>query len=147
VPAPDDAGQVEPLVRLAYRIGLGIPLLALLSLGWLASTASLRGALGVLTPDVAALTRPSGLVILASVIVTFLAGAAAWRFEEVVRTRTDAAGALLTPLVRLDWLYRLVWGVVRLLGAAVYNVAAVLEGEGAVLWMLVAVLVIWLLLR
>jgi formate hydrogenlyase subunit 3/multisubunit Na+/H+ antiporter MnhD subunit len=147
VSAPDDSLHHDALANLAYLSGLGLPVLALISLGWLGSAQSLRSSLGALVPNMRVFTEPSGLIGLTLTALAVVAGFVAWRFEAFVRGRTDAVGAWLTPIVRLDWLYRLVWGLVRWLGIAVYNVAAVLEGEGAVLWMLVAVLVIWLLLR
>jgi hypothetical protein len=55
------------------------------------------------------------------------------------------AGASLASLARLDWLYRLVWGVIRTVGSGIATLAAVLEGEGAILWALVAGVLIWLL--
>jgi hypothetical protein len=57
------------------------------------------------------------------------------------------AGAVLTSLFRLDWLYRLVWGAFRLLVALIHTAAEVLEGEGAMLWMLVVVVLAWLVFR
>jgi hypothetical protein len=57
------------------------------------------------------------------------------------------AGLSFINLTRLDWLYALVWNVLRSLGSLVDNVGAVLEGEGAILWALVVGVLAWLLTR
>jgi len=44
-------------------------------------------------------------------------------------------------------LYRIVWSVIRLAGVLIFNLAEVLEGEGAVLWTLVAAVLVWLVFR
>jgi len=48
-------------------------------------------------------------------------------------------------VLRLDWLYRLVWNGFRALGGLIFTLAEVFESEGALLWTLVAALLIWLL--
>ena len=50
-------------------------------------------------------------------------------------------------LGQLRWLYQGVWGLMRSLGAVVDSLRAILEGEGAILWALVAGVLAWLLLR
>jgi hypothetical protein len=70
-----------------------------------------------------------------------------WRFEAAVRTRAQAAWTAATSTARLDWLYRFFWDVYRFIGRSLRVTAAVIEGEGGVLWALVAVLLVWLLFR
>lgn len=135
----------EPLRRAAYFGGLSLSAVFLILAGVLAGSfsAALRA------PDVSLLGwagRPS-LTALGVVLFTAAGGLILWRFESVIRARADVAGAALTPLFRLDWLYRLVWSVIRLLGALIFNLAAVLEGEGAILWTLVGALLVWLLFK
>jgi formate hydrogenlyase subunit 3/multisubunit Na+/H+ antiporter MnhD subunit len=138
-------GEGEPLRRAAYFGGLSLSAVFLILAGVLAGSfsAALRA------PDVSLLGwagRPS-LTALGVVLFTAAGGLILWRFESVIRARADVAGAALTPLFRLDWLYRLVWSVIRLLGALIFNLAAVLEGEGAILWTLVGALLVWLLFK
>jgi hypothetical protein len=75
------------------------------------------------------------------------AGVGLWRFEAVAHSTADTAWIALASLARLDALYRSAWNVVHLFGRIILNLAAVLEGEGALLWTLVAVLLAWLLLK
>jgi hypothetical protein len=87
--------------------------------------------------------------IVAAVIVAAaaLCGAILWRLETAVRARAEVVASALTSLFRLDWLYRLVWGGIHLAGTLILNLAAVLEGEGAVLWALVVALLALLLFK
>ncbi len=135
----------RPAVVATYFGGLSLPAILLVVSGVLAG--SLSGILGI--TDVGPLgfspSQVGGVVLVA---LTAVAGFLLWRFEGVVRARlAPVGGTALVPLARLDWLYRLVWSVIHALGTLVNNVAGVLEGEGAVLWALVAGAAVWLLLR
>ncbi|MBI5711862.1 MAG: hypothetical protein HZC38_00325, partial [Chloroflexi bacterium] len=46
---------------------------------------------------------------------------------------------------RLEWLYRIAWETYRLIGRSLRTIAAIVEGEGGVLWTLVVALMVWLL--
>jgi len=50
-------------------------------------------------------------------------------------TQTVYRGVVV--VLRLDWLYRLLWGFYRLIGRLVNNLTSILEGDGGVLWALV----------
>jgi hypothetical protein len=78
-------------------------------------------------------------------VLTAVGGYLIYRYEAAFRART--AGLSLAALGRLEWLYRLVWSAIRAVGSAVDNLATVLEGEGALLWALVAGMLVWLLYR
>jgi formate hydrogenlyase subunit 3/multisubunit Na+/H+ antiporter MnhD subunit len=84
---------------------------------------------------------------LVAVVVTLGIGLAVWRFESVARGPASVAVGALSALFRLDWLYRLVWSAMHFLETLVFNLAAVLEGEGAVLWVLAAIVLLWLALK
>ena len=70
-----------------------------------------------------------------------------WRFETVARGPASVAVGALSALFRLDWVYRLIWRVVHLFETLIFNLAAVLEGEGAVLWVLAALVLLWLAVK
>jgi hypothetical protein len=50
-------------------------------------------------------------------------------------------------VLSLAWLYRLVWSAIRLFDSLMFNLAGVLEGEGALLWALAMALAILLVFR
>lgn len=135
----------EPLRRAAYFMGLGLLVVFVVSAGVFTGAFNVE----LKTPGLGWLgwTGASSAIIVIIVLITTLSGVALWRFENVVRARADVAGTALTTLVRLDWLYRIVWSVIRLAGVLIFNLAEVLEGEGAVLWTLVAAVLVWLLFR
>jgi formate hydrogenlyase subunit 3/multisubunit Na+/H+ antiporter MnhD subunit len=136
----------DPALVAAYWGGLSLPAILLVATvlfsGVMADTLSVQavGALGF--------SGLGSIVALGLVVVSGGAGYGLWRFQDAVRGGSAVvAGASLASLARLDWLYRLVWGVIRGFGSAVATLAAVLEGEGAVLWALVAGVLVWLLVQ
>jgi formate hydrogenlyase subunit 3/multisubunit Na+/H+ antiporter MnhD subunit len=141
---PGSFTETVPAMRAAYFGGLALPA-AFLILGGL-SAGAFQAALGAPTvgPFGDVLGWAGTLVIL---LVAMGGGFALWRFEPRIKARAELAGVALNSLIHLGWLYRFVWGVIHLLGALVFNLAEVLEGEGAFLWTLVAVFLVWLLLR
>jgi hypothetical protein len=71
-----------------------------------------------------------------------------WRYDTPIRERAgNIAGLPLAALGQLSWVYRAVWTIIGAAGSLVDNLRAVLEGEGAILWALVAGVLVWLLLR
>jgi len=141
---PGQPLEGEPLVRTAYFVGL-ISLAGALALGGVLTTIGWLGA--PLRPGLLGFSGLSSLAALALVVLTSGLGFGLWRFEMVIRGRAETAGGALAVLIRLDWLYRLAWGVIRSAGWVIYTLAEVLEGEGAVLWTLVAALLLVLLFR
>jgi len=89
----------------------------------------------------------SSLAPLGFVAATSALGFGLWRFEAAIRERAEVAAGTLTAFIRLDRLYRLAWGVIRGASWMINTLAAILEGEGAVLWTLVAALLLVLLFR
>lgn len=136
----------DPALVAAYWAGLSLPA------GLLVATALLGGvaaaALGIPASGLLGFAGPGSFVALGLVALTAAAGFALWRFQDVVRGGSNVVvAASLASAARLDWLYRLVWSVLRGLGAAIANLGAVLEGEGAMLWALVAGVLVWLLVQ
>ena len=140
---PGTSVEGSPSLLTLYWGGLALPA-AYAFLAGLAS-ALLSTALG--TPSTAALgfVGAPSLIALIFVMISVGAGLALWRFEVWVRARSDVVGGWLMSVLRLDWLYRLVWNGFRALGGLIFTLAEVFESEGALLWTLVAALLIWLL--
>lgn len=142
---PGQLVEGESLRQAAYFVGLTL----------LAASGVLAGVfMGWFTPMLSAprlgwfgWTGTPSIVAAVIVVVAALCGVILWRLETAVRARAEVVAAALTSLFRLDWLYRLVWGVIHLAGMLILNLAAVLEGEGAVLWALVVALLAWLLFK
>jgi formate hydrogenlyase subunit 3/multisubunit Na+/H+ antiporter MnhD subunit len=118
----------------ALAIGLGLGLTAIAT--WTATPGASSWQLGA----------PENLTAAALALIIAAAGFGLWRFERLTRPSTETASAWLTSFLRLDWLYRLGWGVVRGVETVAFNVAAVLEGEGALLWAIAAVVALVLVL-
>ena len=144
---PGEEEDREPLVRAAYTSGLAFPAVFLVLTGLLGGFIS--SALGA--PSSGFLGFPSnilsGLLALGLVLLTLAAGVGLWRFEALAHSTADTAWIALASLARLDALYRSAWNIVHLFSRIILNLAEVLEGEGALLWTLVAVLLAWLLLK
>ncbi|HKZ69600.1 MAG TPA: hypothetical protein VJ020_05955, partial [Anaerolineales bacterium] len=68
-------------------------------------------------------------------------------FESVFRGRAVSAWAVASSAARLDWLYITFWDFYRFVGRILRTAAAIVEGEGGVLWTIVAALLVWLLFR
>ena len=136
----------DPALVAAYWAGLSLPAILLVV------TALFGGVLAdTLDVPMAGTLGFSGMGSIGATVLVALTAAAGyglWRFQDVVRGGSAlVAGASLASLARLDWLYRLVWGVIRGAGSAIANLAGVLEGEGAILWALVAGVLVWLLVQ
>jgi hypothetical protein len=110
-------------------------------------------AAGVFAAPIAGLlSAPApGLVDSGPGLAITLAGVAGglglWRLEYTARGRTEAVAEVAMSVLRLAWLYRLVWNAIRLVDRLIFWIAGVLEGEGALLWALAIVLAVLLLFR
>ncbi len=138
--------EAEPVTFAAYFGGLSLPAMLLVLT---ALFATLPGSIALMQ-DLGLLGFSGfGSVVAALLsIATLAAGYAIWRFDAMIRARTSGLTSLsLVKFTRLDWLYALVWNVLRSLGSLVDNVGAILEGEGAILWALVVGVLAWLLTR
>lgn len=140
---PGDPVEGGAIGLAGYGIGLGLLALLVILGGGLAGPASgLMGAPAAANPF--GNVNGWGLGLLG---VCLGAGAALWRFEALARTRTEAAAEGLAAVLRLAWLYRLAWGVIRVVDGVMSTLAGIWEGEGALLWAMVITLVLLLLVR
>ncbi len=138
--------QGEPALIAAYWAGLSLPAILLVATAVFGSV--LADTLDVPAIGMLGFSGLGSLVALGLVLITGAAGFALWRYQDLVRSGSAlVAGASLASLARLDWLYRLAWGLIRGLGNAVAALAGVLEGEGAILWALVAGVLVWVLVQ
>ncbi len=136
----------DPALVAAYWGGLSLPAILLVATAVFGGV--IADTVGLPAPGTLGFSGIRSFVALGLVLVTGGAGFALWRFQDVVRGGSSVfAGASLASLGRLDWLYRLVWGVIRGFGSVVDTLANVLEGEGAILWALVAGILVWLLVK
>lgn len=140
----DQPLEAEPVIIATYYGGLSAPAILLVLIALAApvmATALAVPALGVF--GLAGARSVSALVFVAA---TVGAGAAMWRYDTWLRDRLGLfLGLSLASFVRLEWLYRWAWGAVRGVAAMVDHLAGVLEGQGALLWTLVAGVLVWLL--
>jgi formate hydrogenlyase subunit 3/multisubunit Na+/H+ antiporter MnhD subunit len=142
---PGELVEDTPGALTIYMGGLALAVAGLLLVGWLGAP-WIRSVLGS-GAGAGASPPGAGAWGLGLVAATTVAGLAMWRYESVARGPASVGVGALSALFRLDWLYRLVWSVIHLLETIVFNLAAVLEGEGAVLWVLAAIVVLWLALK
>lgn len=139
---PGEPVEGLPATRLAYALGLGM--LGLVGLG-LGLSVSLWGATAAPTPDI--WLGWSTWVTLVCLGLVWGGGWAGWRFEHLTRAYVDKPAQNVLAILRLDWLYEAVWRVIRLFTQTMLGLAQVLEGEGALLWAIIVVLVVWLALN
>ncbi len=138
----DPIPKEEPLVGVAYLFGLVLPLLFAIIFG--VTVAVIGNAVNETLPS---LLSPENMAGLGAVLVAVIGGVGLWQFENVIRAGADTTFTAVTSAARLVWLYIVFWDVYRFLGRSLRTVAAVIEGEGGVLWTIVAALLIWLLFR
>ncbi len=132
----------EPIIGVSYLFGLIVPILLALICGLAAG--SLAEATGAPALD---LFSPESLTAVGAVVVAAIGGVGLWRFEELIRARTQSVGSAVTSVTRLDWLYIFAWDTYRFVGRMLRIAAAIVEGEGGVLWTIVAAMLVWLLFR
>jgi hypothetical protein len=133
---------VEPLASLLSGAGVAWLSAGVLGLGLFAGAVAV--ALNAPAPTVFGGPQITGLV---TALAVTAAGFGFWRLEGIARSGAALASLPLLVIARLDWLYRLVWGALGVFGALVHGLAEVIEGEGALLWVLVTGLLVWLALR
>ncbi len=136
VPLP----QGEPWIGVAYLFGMVLPLLMGLLLG-LAPTL-LASAVGVERDSM----PPLGVMPIVLSLTPIFLGGLLWYFEGLVRAGADKVWDTLAYATQLDWLYATLWDVYGFIGRVLHTAAAIVEGEGGVLWTLVVVLLVWLVL-
>jgi formate hydrogenlyase subunit 3/multisubunit Na+/H+ antiporter MnhD subunit len=142
---PSDAAEGDTLALTAYASGLA--LLALLAVVGGVGVNTLAVALGQPMSGALGFTGPLSLAALALIVLTATAGILMWRFDISLSARAEGAATFLASLTRMGWLYSGLGSVIRVLSALISTLAQVLEGEGALLWAIVAALAIGLLFR
>jgi hypothetical protein len=132
----------EPIIGVSYLFGLILPILLAVVCGLAAGP--LAEATGAPALD---LFSAESLTAVGAVVVAAIGGVGLWRFEELIRARTQTTWAAATSVARLDWLYTFAWDTYRFIGRMLRIAAAIVEGEGGVLWAIVAAMLVWLLFR
>jgi formate hydrogenlyase subunit 3/multisubunit Na+/H+ antiporter MnhD subunit len=142
---PGDAlPKGEPVMGLSYLFGLILPLAVAILAGLGAAFAGTLG--GLPAPTLFSLDATQSVPV-GAVAVTVLGGFGLWQFEDRVRARAASVWNAATSVARLDWLYVVFWEVYRFIGRTLRTAAGIVEGEGGVLWTIVAALLVWLLFR
>ena len=118
-------GETPITQRVLAGVGLGLPALGLLLHGFSLPTAGILAWIALLIPAI-------GGVLLAL-------GA------DSLRPLQQDLEAVLQPVLALDWSRRLTGRVGHLAGRGSHAIHQVLEGEGALLWLLIIVALGWLL--
>lgn len=138
-----EAGALESWARIVFPLGLILIIQAIIALG-------LIGWPGAFTAGTWWLALLSNALILTAVIMIRRFGLSPPYFElpasSGLRKVADWIFPRIEPIFRLEWIYRLVWGIYDLAGKILQFFASVLEGEGGVLWtVLILVLLISIL--
>jgi formate hydrogenlyase subunit 3/multisubunit Na+/H+ antiporter MnhD subunit len=143
---PGQPLEVEPALLAAYFGGVSLPAILLVLTTLFTTFAGpivLLQGLGLL-----GFSGFGSVAAMVLVGLTATGGGLLWRYDTSIRERAgDLAGSSLAALGQLGWIYQGVWGLIRSLGNVVDSLRAILEGEGAILWALVAGVLVWLLLR
>jgi formate hydrogenlyase subunit 3/multisubunit Na+/H+ antiporter MnhD subunit len=131
----------EPFASTAYLFGLGAPLAFAVAVG------SAPVALGRMLGEAESAARPAAN-LLAAGCTLLVSGAALvlWRLRPVVVERARRWLAV-AEILRWQSVYAAVWQGYRSTGRSLRVAAAVLEGDGGVLWMLVGALLAGLLVE
>jgi hypothetical protein len=144
-PAGEDYPQRPALVA-ATLIGELLLAGPLLLLG--AGVERLAGLLGLsVRPSLADVLGHAPAVVWAALALSLAGGVLVYRREQGLRALRRGARPWLTAILNLRWLYRLGRELFGAIAAAVRAVAGLLEGEGALLWTLVVLLLAWLAFR
>jgi hypothetical protein len=138
-----ETAALESWARLVFPLGLILIILSILALGWI-------GWPGAFTPGVWWLSLLSNVMILAAVILIRRYGLRPPYLElpasSGVRIISEWLFSRLEPVFRMEWVYRVAWGVYTLFGKIFLFFSAVFEGEGGILWtVLILVLLISIL--
>lgn len=138
-----EAGALESWARIVFPLGLILIIQSIIALG-------LIGWPGAFTSGIWWLSLLSNALVLTTAILIRRFGLSPPYFElpasSGIRKVLDWIFPRLEPVFRLEWVYRVVWGIYYLLGRILKFFSAVLEGEGGILWtVLILVLLITIL--
>lgn len=138
-----EAGSLESWARLVYPLGLIIIIQAIVTIG-------LVGWPGSLTLGTWWLALASLLLVSAAVILSIRLGITTPYAHLPANSNLFKAlnwlAPRLEPIFRLEWVYRIIWQINRLLGFFLKSFSTILESEGGILWtILLLVLLITIL--
>ena len=118
----------ESLVRVMYSMGLALPALVSIGLGfWIQGTYSIEG--GIVT------------------VVAVAVGAAAFFALRNLQGREFKRGRAFFLRINPQWIFSLIWNILRHFLRMARSIAELFEGEAAMLWMFAFVAVLLLALR
>lgn len=132
--------ESERGVRIAYAIGVSVPLL--MPLGFGALPVAIEALIGA-GPDSLPPLGPLPVVIS---LLPLALGFTLWYFEGVIRGSADWLWDRLAYASQLDWLYKTLLDVYRGIGRVLDTMAGIIEGQGGVLWTLVLAIMAWLVI-
>jgi len=126
-----ETGAMESWARLVYPLGLIIIIQAIITIG-------LIGWPGSLTLGMWWLALASTLLIISIVIISIRLGVttpyvhlpASSSLSKIL----NYLAPRLEPIFRLEWVYRIIWQINRLLGFFLKGFSTILESEGGILW-------------
>jgi hypothetical protein len=144
--AGGEARTLESWARIVYPLSLIIILQAILTLGFV-------GWPNVLTAGVWWLGVASNLLVLMAVFVLRYFNLTTPNLKMPTSSRLAQLLNRFLPylerIFRLEWIYRIVWGIYRLLGNLLKSFSSILESSGGILWtiLLLVLLISVLLIR
>ena len=126
-----EVGALESWARLVFPLGMIVFIQAIATLG-------LIGWPGSLTVGTWWLAMISMLLIFGAILAGRKMGIhSPYLHLPANRTLTKVLDVVLPKVelvLRLDWLYQLLWQINRLVGAAIRSFSAILESDGGILW-------------
>lgn len=142
---PTQPLEEDPRGRAAHWLGLALLGLGLGAMSFISEPFAQR--MGVPSLGWLGFGGPESVGPLLVVALSAGAGFGLWRADDLVRARAESAGEAAVAVLRLQWLYRAIWAVFWFFSQLTLAVAEVLEGEGALLWTLVAGILVWVFAR
>jgi formate hydrogenlyase subunit 3/multisubunit Na+/H+ antiporter MnhD subunit len=133
----------QRLFQLVFLLVFGAAALSLLLIGWSPEIFAGRGQDTALL-ELEALIRQGGVAGWAGWALPLVAGITLFLLGEGQRQRLEGGWRGLGALLRLEWIYGLVFAALRWVGNLIRGISRVIEGEGALLWTAVILLIILL---
>jgi hypothetical protein len=119
----------ETLIRVMYSMGLALPVLVCIGLGfWMRTTISVSG-------------------VVVSAVVVGLGVGEFYGLRKISGVRRFERWKSLILRLNLRWFYTLLWNIIRQSLAIARSIGELFEGEGAMLWMFAFVALLFLALR
>ncbi len=126
-----EAGALESWARVVYPLSFILIVLVILILG-------VVGWPGAFTLGVWWIALTSAVLLTLTILLIRHFGASLPNFQLPANSRFKAAFDWLSPYIekvfRLEWVYRVVWNIFRIVAKILNSFSTVLEGEGGILW-------------